>query len=103
MFHKFIINLVSKSQAICYRVECDTTKKQLIIHIGSSTLNCPTTGGNITVSGFKGFIDCPKYIDICSAKNNKLCNDMFNCLEQKSTTDEDTYSYYILQEFFFQV
>ena len=44
-------------------------------------------------SGFNGKIECPKYIDICSAENNNMCNDLFDCLNKKSKVDQDTYMY----------
>ena len=52
-------------------------QKNKYLFILSQTLNCPTTGSNRTISKFKYSINCPKYIEICNAENNKLCNDMF--------------------------
>ena len=81
-------------KAICYEIECDKTNKRIIVHIGTSTVNCPTSGGTISsVTGFKGSIECPKYINICDSESNIICNDMFDCLTKKSKTDEDSYTY----------
>ena len=79
-------------QSICYEVECDNTKKQVLVKIGNLTINCPTYGKTITDPlGFKGTIKCPKYYDICDSE--VLCNDMFECLDKKSKTDEGSYYY----------
>ena len=66
--------------AICYEVKCDKKLKQIIVNIGKQSINCPKEGGNITTTGFKGFLICPKYNDICSDDNEILCNDMFDCI-----------------------
>ena len=63
----FISSLLPKSsvlniteQAICYEVECDSNNKRINVHVGSSTISCPTLGGDITEpNGFKGKISCP--------------------------------------------
>ena len=86
--------LNSISQAICYKVECDNTNKNIIVYIGSSKITCPTSGGNITnPSGFKGTIRCPKFIDICDFEGNTMCNEMFDCLNRNKDKEED-YSQY---------
>ena len=79
------------SQAICYQVECDENKKKIIVHVGSSTITCPTNGGNvINPKGFKGVLNCPKYIDICGFEGNIICNEMFDCLKKKVKTKANT-------------
>ena len=87
-------SLTSQFQAICYKVNCDNTNKKIIVNIGSSSVECPTSGGTLSdPSGFTGSIKCPKYIDICSYENNNMCNDLFECLDKKSKSDPDTYIY----------
>ena len=82
------------TQSICYRVECNSSNKQIIVHVGSSTITCPTEGGTLSnLSGFKGSIICPKYIEICDFENNVVCNEMFDCLSKKVETDSDSYNY----------
>ena len=82
------------SQAICYRVECDNNNKQIIVNVGSSSITCPTSGGTVTnPSGFKGSLKCPKYIDICNFEGNIICNEMFDCLNKKVKTSQDSYNY----------
>ena len=84
----------SNYQAKCYKVSCDNTNKKIIVNIGSSSIECPTSGGTLNnPSGFQGVIECPKYIDICSAENNNLCNNLFDCLDKKSKVDPDSYMY----------
>jgi hypothetical protein len=80
-------------QSICYKVSCNSSSKQIIVNIGSSTINCPTAGGNITDSKFSGVITCPKYADICDAEDNEICNTSFDCLSKEVETDEDSYDY----------
>ena len=36
---------------------------------------------------------CPKYYDICSSGADKLCNDMFDCIDKKATTEQNSYLY----------
>jgi hypothetical protein len=87
----------SLNQAICYKVDCDKTNKQLIVFIGNTTkIICPKEGGKITPSGFKGSIDCPTYTDICGfdSEDNDICNEMFTCLDKKVETDAETFSYF---------
>ena len=79
-------------QAICYEIQCDDYNKKIIIYIGSLTITCPTSGGIVNdPNGFKGSINCPKYIDICDSKDNNLCNEMFDCLSKGVETDYDSY------------
>ena len=95
----FISSLLPKSskikekhQALCYRVECDNNSKQIIVHIGYLTLYCPKNGGIISnPSGFKGEIICPRYIDICDFEQNIICNDLFDCINKKVKTDNESY------------
>ena len=85
---------ISETQGICYEVRCDSSNKRIIISIGSQTITCPTSGGNINnPSGFKGTITCPKYIDICSFKDNVMCSGLYDCLDKKVGSDPDSYTY----------
>ena len=80
-------------QSICYRVRCNSSIKQISVSVGSSTVNCPTNGGNVTLSGYNGVITCPKYTDICDAEDNEVCNTSFQCLSNEVEADEDSYDY----------
>ena len=80
-------------QSICYSVQCDSSNKQIIVNVGSQKVTCPTEGGEINPSGFKGSIICPKYIDICDFKDNIICNDLYDCLTKRVETDQNSYVY----------
>ena len=80
-------------QSICYRVRCNSSSKQIVVSIGSSTVNCPTNGGNMTLNGYSGVITCPKYTDICDAEDNEVCNTSFECLSNEVEADDDSYEY----------
>ena len=87
-----------QEQAICYKVDCDSINKQIIVNIGSHQIKCPTDGGTITSpDGFKGNINCPEYSDICGfdSEDNLLCNEMFSCINNKIETDVNTLGYFI--------
>ena len=96
----FIGSLVESSSekennnSFCFEVECNNDKNEIIVHIGSQTVTCEDNGGIINVdnvSGYKGTITCPKYIDICDFKNNTICNEMFDCIENHIETDNNSY------------
>ena len=68
---------------ICYGVQCDSTKKQIIVKIGTKNVICPEQGGEIeNPSGFNGILECPKYNDICSPNDDFVCNEIFSCIDE---------------------
>ena len=80
-----------KWRSICYPISCDRENKQIIVYINDMSVVCPFEGGTLKkIKGFKGKINCPKYNMICTS--DIWCNDMFECIDKKSITDE--YSYY---------
>lgn len=81
---------------ICYEVECDTSKKNIIIKIDSQRITCPTKKGPYTPSGFKGSIECPEFSEICSSNNGLVCNEMFTCFTEMANKNNYNYiiSYY---------
>ena len=79
------------SRPICYKVECDKNTKKTIVYVRDSTFICPTNGGIITGNGFKGVLNCPNYLDICTSETNKLCNEMFDCLNKKIKKDVNSF------------
>ncbi len=81
------------SQSICYEVQCNSEKENIIVKIGSTSVTCPTSGGTMTVDGFSGSITCPKYSEICDFKKNVVCNEMFDCLSKKVEVDPDSYEF----------
>ena len=83
---------VNSKIPVCYKVECDKSKNNIIVTIGSERITCPTNGGILSdPPGFKGSIECPKYDDICSSNNSLICNDIYSCL--KESADKDNYNY----------
>ena len=77
---------------ICYGVQCDSTKKQIIVKIGEKNVVCPQQGGEIeNPSGFKGILECPKYEDICSPNDDFVCNEIFSCLDEE--VKKNNYNY----------
>ena len=83
----------TEPQTICYKVQCDSSKKQIIVSVGSQNVICPTLGGEIIPSQFKGSIICPKYYDICDFKDNVMCNDLYDCLTKKVEPDPESYDF----------
>ena len=71
-------------KAICHEVECDRKNKRIIVYIGGNKVECPTEGGIIKPTGFKGELKCPKDSDICNFKDTKICNEVFECLKKES-------------------
>jgi leishmanolysin len=59
--------------ASCIRVlSCDDTKA--ILKIGDSTVDCPFTGGTVTVPGFQGTLTCPHSDVLCRKQCANFCN-----------------------------
>jgi hypothetical protein len=86
-------NVVStQNRSICYNIECDKFRKEIIIYIDSLKVYCP---GNRTVltnpEGFIGNILCPEYNLVCSSEVQ--CNDMLDCIIKNSTASRNTYLY----------
>ena len=81
-----------KWRSICYEIKCDRINKNIIIFINDLNLTCPYNGGIIKkVKGFKGKINCPDYNLVCTS--DIWCNEMFECIDKKSVTDDSTYNY----------
>ena len=79
-----------KWRSICYPIECDRKNKKIIVHVNDLSVECPTKGGMLKkIKGFKGKINCPEYDLICTS--DIWCNEMFECIDKKSITDEKTY------------
>ena len=78
--------------AICYEIECDTRNSNIGVKLGNENIICPTEGGVINnISGFKGSIECPKYSDMCNAKDNIVCNDIYSCFNKLAKKDNYEY------------
>ena len=79
-----------KWRTICYPIYCDRKNKEIIVYVNDLSVVCPYEGGTLKrIKGFKGKINCPKYDMICTSQI--WCNEMFDCIDKKSITDESTY------------
>ena len=74
---------------MCYQINCSDTS--LTIKINNEFIVCPKEGGNVKVEGYDGFLHCPDYNLICTG--TKVCNDIFDCIQQKSLYKETTFNY----------
>ena len=76
---------------MCYEMIC--SNKTLTIKIKNQYIVCPRGGGKVEVNGdFQGYIYCPDYNLICTG--SVLCNDMFDCIDKKSTSKIPNYEGY---------
>ena len=82
-------------KAVCYKMICSL--QSLTIKIGEYYIVCPRSGGKIKPDHFNGYILCPDYNLICTGE--KLCNNIFDCIEKESEEKEDSFNYsdYIIQ------
>ena len=79
-------------KSICYEIECDKFKKNIIVTIGTLKVVCPRNRETLSnPDGFKGEIVCPDYNLVCSSEIP--CNNMLDCIEKKSTAIRSTYVY----------
>ena len=76
-------------RANCYETFC--SEKSLTIKIFDDYIVCPRAGGKIKVKGYLGYLLCPDYNLICSGE--KLCNNIFDCVDMKSLVKEESYTY----------
>ena len=82
----------SKLRAVCYKMHC--SERSLTIEINNNFIVCPRSGGKVKALNFVGYLLCPDYYLICSGTS--LCNNMFDCVEQKSELKSDiNYDYEI--------
>ena len=73
-------------RAVCLQMHCSS--QSLTIQIGEDFLVCPNEGGKITGEGFAGYLLCPDFNLICTVKEEKLCNDIFGCIDNESEEKE---------------
>ena len=74
---------------LCYPSFCSS--ESLTIKIYNQYIVCPRQGGNVEVKGYQGLLLCPDYNLICTG--TVLCNDIYDCIEKKSTLKESTLTY----------
>ena len=82
----------------CYSMSC--SNKSLTIKLYSENkeieyIVCPRKGGLIHIGGiysnYSGYFFCPDYNLICTG--SKLCNDLFDCIEKESISNDLIYDY----------
>ena len=79
--------------SLCYQINCDRNLRQINVYIGNNKITCPTNGGILdNPNGIEGQLKCPDYNIICTS--NIWCNELFDCIEQESLSDLDTYDFY---------
>ena len=76
-------------RANCYEIYC--SEKSLTLKIFDDYIVCPRAGGKVKVEGYNGYLLCPDYNLMCSG--TEVCNDMFDCIEKKSTIKETAHTY----------
>ena len=67
------------------------SNRSLTIQINNDYIVCPREGGKIKANNYDGYLLCPDYYLICSG--TVLCNDLFDCVEIKSTLKDIIYDY----------
>ena len=83
---------IGKFRAGCFNMYCSS--KSLTIQVGEDYLVCPIEGGIIKSENYNGYILCPDYNLICTAKEDKdLCNDMFKCIDKEVEEKEASFDY----------
>ena len=85
-----IHNFTQYIYPICYEMFCNNFT--LTIKIGRQFIVCPIEGGKVEMYGdYKGYIYCPDFNLICTGE--KLCNDIFDCINSGSESKNSTYTY----------
>ena len=75
---------------MCYPMYCSS--QFLTIQIYNQYIVCPRQGGIVEIKGnYIGYIYCPDYNLICTGE--VICNDIFDCIEKKSSEKINTYEY----------
>ena len=75
-------------RAVCYEIFCSS--KSLTVKIHEDYIVCPREGGKIIAEGYEGYFLCPDYNLMCSG--TQICNDLFDCVDKKSETKEESYT-----------
>ena len=81
------VNLNSNT-SICYEMYCDRVNKKIRVYIGSKTVECDGEQKIISVTSSDS-LNCPDYNMVCTS--DIWCNNMFECIDKASLTDESTY------------
>ena len=82
-------SLAVEFRAVCYEMLCSS--RSLTIKVKDRYIVCPRSGGKIAAKDLVGYILCPDYNLICTGE--KVCNNLFSCIENESTEKKDTLNY----------
>ena len=91
-----------KVRPTCYSMSC--SQKSLTIELNNNEfIVCPREGGlikigrgdNYNYSQYKGYIFCPDFNLICTGTGEKLCNNITNCINERSEYKNPIYNYAI--------
>ena len=75
----------TSERAICHKMTCDFTNKQIVFTIAGQTVTCPEEGGVLeNPTGFTGLFECPEFNLVCTTYN--YCTDISGCLSAKSVS-----------------
>ena len=83
------VNLEINTTA-CYKMYCDRSNKKIFVYIGRETIECDGEQKIINVKS-SDTLNCPDYNMVCTS--DIWCNNMFECIDKESVTDENTYLY----------
>jgi hypothetical protein len=87
-------NKLNYEKATCFKVTCDYTKKKYTVRIAIDagySVECPTEGGKMSVSGLDGEFLCPDFNLICT--QTTVCYDAIDCINKKVVGEESSYTY----------
>jgi len=64
----------ASTTSFCFKYTCSGSgvSTKLTLNLGSKSVAC-TRKGQVSVSGYKGFVDCPDPIEYCSTAGKKVC------------------------------
>ena len=75
---------------VCYQIQCDRVNKKFTVFIGNNQIICDGEEKTLEVSS-SDTLNCPDYNMVCTS--DIWCNNMFDCIDKKSLTDENTFLY----------
>ena len=60
-------DIIFGQRAMCYKIKCNFDSKTFTVDLGYSTIDCPTEGGDMEVTGYTGKITCPPFNRVCTS------------------------------------
>jgi len=83
----------ASASSFCFTYTCSGSgsSTKLAVKVGTSTVYC-TKAGNVSISGYKGYITCPNPLEFCSTVGLKYCPR--NCMGRGICSSSGTCSCY---------